>query len=76
MSADGLVLLDVKGGMVLASNAVGARIWQLMEEGRSRDEMSRRLAQDYGVPLDRARQDVEAFLSSLVSRGLASRQPR
>src|SRR5207247_3060676 len=28
VSTDGLVLLDVEGGLVLASNPVGARIWQ------------------------------------------------
>jgi hypothetical protein len=32
ISADGLVLLDVQGGLVLASNPIGARICELIEQ--------------------------------------------
>src|SRR5688500_11695007 len=58
VSDDGLVLLDVDGGLVLSANAVGARIWQLIEHGRSTGEIARQLADDYAVPLERAQRDA------------------
>jgi len=75
ISDDGLVLLDVGGGLVLASNAVGARIWQLIEQGRTPQDIARQLADDYGVALDRAGGDVAAFVSALVDRGLVTQEP-
>jgi hypothetical protein len=76
ISGDGLVLLDVDGGLVLASNAVGARIWQLIEHGRSIAEIGQTLAADYTVPLERAQLDVAAFITDLKARGLVAADPR
>jgi hypothetical protein len=70
MSSDGLVLLDVRGGVILASNAIGARIWQLVEQGHTASEIAHRLAEDYGVGRERVRCDVDAFLAALIDRGL------
>jgi hypothetical protein len=76
-SGDGLILLDVDGGLVLASNTVGARIWQLIEEQRTTDDIARQLADDYTIPIARARQDVHAFIADLIARGLiAGDRPR
>lgn len=70
ISNDGLVLLDVVGGVVLASNEVGARIWQLLEQQHTLDEIARQLAADYDVPRDRTQADVAAFVDALVARRL------
>ena len=74
ISGDGLVLLDVEGGVLFASNMVGARIWQLIEQRRSRVEIASRIAANYEIPLERARNDVVAFIGSLVDRGLVFEQ--
>jgi hypothetical protein len=76
VSADGLILLDVDGGLVLSSNLVGARIWQLIEQQRTPREIAQQLAGDYAVPVERARQDVDAFVADLTSRGLVAGEPR
>jgi hypothetical protein len=76
ISGDGLVLLDVDGGLVLASNAVGARIWQLIEQQRTTGEIARQLADDYAVPMERAQGDVAAFVADLRARGLVAGDPR
>ncbi len=73
ISRDGLVLLDVECGLVLSSNAIGARIWQLIEQRRRPDEIARHLADEYAVPFERARVDVDAFVAALVARGLVTR---
>jgi hypothetical protein len=71
-SADGLVLLDVNGGLVLASNLVGARIWQLIEQRNTAAEIARQLVIEYGVSDHRANGDVAAFIAALADRGLVS----
>jgi hypothetical protein len=75
ISGDGLVLLDVRGGVVLASNSIGARIWQLLESRLDGDEIASRLARDYDVSIERAQHDVDAFLTALEARGLVSAEP-
>ena len=74
INSDGLVLLDLQGGVVLASNVVGACIWQLIEERRDTPEIARRVAAEFGVDRDRAARDVDAFIAALFSRGLVSRE--
>jgi hypothetical protein len=69
-SGDGLVLLDVQCGLVLAANPIGARIWQLIDQQIGCQEIASRLARDFDVPLERAHRDVIAFVSTLEARGL------
>ncbi len=73
--SDGLVLLDLDAGLVLAANGVGARICELIEERLDPATIAARIAVDYGVPLDRVQRDVAAFLHDLESRGLVARDP-
>jgi hypothetical protein len=75
VSTDGLVLLDVRGGLVLASNPIGARIWSLIEQTHNRREIAQQLTDDYGVPLDRAQGDVDGFVAALIARGLVIEDP-
>jgi hypothetical protein len=74
VSDDGLVLLDVEGGLVLSSNTVGARIWQLIEQARTTEEIALQLVVDYAVPVERARRDVRAFVKDLIARGLVAEE--
>ena len=76
ISGDGLILLDVDEGLVLTSNVVGARIWQLIEQDRTTTEIVRQIVDDYDVPIDRARRDVAMFVAALMSRGLVAGDPR
>ena len=76
ISGDGLILLDIDGGMVLSSNAVGARIWQLIEQQHTTGEIARQLADDYVVPVDRALRDVQTFVADLMARGLVAGDAR
>lgn len=76
ISGDGLILLDIDGGMVLSSNAVGARIWELIEQQHTTGEIARQLADDYVVPVDRALRDVQTFVADLMARGLVAGDAR
>lgn len=75
ISPDGLVLLDVQGGMLLASNPIGARVWELLEQQRTRAEIAGCLAADYDISYERAERDVEAFIADLAARGLVTEDP-
>jgi hypothetical protein len=68
----GLVLLDVASGLVFAANGVGARIWQLLEQRCSRDEIVRQLTTDCDAPIDRVGSDLDAFVDALRARGLVT----
>ena len=72
ISSDGLVLLDVTGGCLLASNIVGARIWRLIEEQHTVSDIAHSIAGEFDIALDRATADVEAFVAALCARGLVS----
>lgn len=69
---DGLVLLDLRGGLVLSANAVGGRIWKLIEQRRSRDDIAGQLVADFAVDRDRAARDVDRFVTDLLARGLVT----
>jgi hypothetical protein len=75
ISDDGLVLLDLSGGLVLSSNVVGGRIWQLIEQQRTPAAIARQLVADYAIPHERARADVDAFIASLRARDLVEERP-
>jgi Coenzyme PQQ synthesis protein D (PqqD) len=72
ISSDGLVLLDVRDGAVLASNVVGARIWRLIEEHGDTRAIARSIAAEFEIDLDRASRDVDAFVAALCARGIIS----
>lgn len=70
ISNDGLVLLDLDGGLVLSSNEIGARIWQLIEQQQTPAEIAQQLSTEYSVTCERTQADVAAFVAALVDRGL------
>jgi hypothetical protein len=76
ISSDGLLLLDLRGGLVLASNPIGARIWHLLEQQCARGDIARQIADEYGVAIERVERDVATFVETLVSRGLVLVEPK
>jgi hypothetical protein len=70
---DETVILDLNSGTYFGLDPVGARMWQLLTEGRQPDEMVRTLLDEYDVEETRLRQDMEALVDELVSRGLVLR---
>lgn len=74
ISPDGLVILDVNGGVLLAANAVGARIWQLVQAACTAAEIEQRLVDEYGIPPDRAHADAATFLGDLMARGIVTQE--
>ncbi len=47
-------------------NKAGMILWELLAEPQTTDAMTTRLADAYGIGVDQARADVQAFLDELV----------
>jgi len=67
---DEIVVLDARDAAYLAVSGAGILIWSLLSEATDRDSLVHALVDRYGIDRTRAGEDVDAFLSSLVDRGL------
>ena len=65
-----LVIYDLRDRRYLGGNATAAALWPLLVEGTSREALTERLEAAYGIDPDRARSDVDAFVSALDSLGM------
>lgn len=67
---DELLMMSIEKGSYFSLNAVGTRIWELLESPITFDELVARLTAEYDVPADTCRQEVEKFLAALRERGM------
>ena len=65
-----IMMLVLSTGMYHSLSGVAARIWELLETPATAAELSARIADEYGVSLDRCRADTDAFLADLTRAGL------
>lgn len=68
---DEAVLLNVENGVYFGLDAVGARIWQLIGQGTTQEEIVNQLLAEYDVEPSQLDADVREFARVLVSKGLA-----
>lgn len=54
-------------------NEVGATIWNLLDSGRSAEEIAGAIAEDFDVAAEAAQADVVRFLGMLAEAGLLER---
>lgn len=66
------VLLDLASGTYFGLNEVGARIWQLLEDGQSPEKACDLILETYEVERDVLERDTIALLGQLLERGLIS----
>lgn len=67
---DETVILDLASGTYFGLEAVGARFWQLLTEGRSLKDSQDLLLQEYEVDAATLEADLERLLADLAGRGL------
>lgn len=67
---DGAVLLDIRQGLCLSLNPVGAEIWRLLKLGNSLNEIAARLATQFEEAGDCMLNDTRDFLAELSKKGL------
>jgi hypothetical protein len=65
---DELVMMSAAQGNYLRLSAVGARVWELLEEPRTRDDLHATLIAEYDVAPETCRQAIDDFLATLADR--------
>ena len=64
------VILDLKSGIYYGLNAIGARVWSLMQESTPVEAILEVLLTEYEVEAERCETDLFALLQELASRNL------
>jgi hypothetical protein len=64
------VILNLKTGVYHGLDAVGARIWNLLQEPRNVNDIRDALLNEYEVEPDRCERDLLALLQQLADSGL------
>lgn len=64
------VILDLASGTYFGLDPVGARIWQLLGEGRTLAEVCESMLVEYEVSRDEIERDVNELLAALVDKSL------
>ena len=65
-----LVLLNLATGVYFGLDPVGTRIWALIEDGRTVDEIVSAISAEYEVEADACRTDLARFLVTLRDNDL------
>ena len=65
-----VAILDLKAGVYYGLDAVGARIWSLIQEPRTVNEIRDRLLEEYEVEPERCERDLLVLLQRLADERL------
>jgi len=63
-------ILNLKNSVYYGVNAVGARVWKLLQHPRSVEELRDALVDEYEVDAKRCERDLIALLEKMRSEGL------
>lgn len=64
------LVLNVESGLYFGLDGVGARIWQLLSDATTEEEIIEQLLLEYDVERAQLRHDVTAFIEVLAANGL------
>ena len=67
------VILDLASGRYFGLNAVGTRIWALLEGGTPTDRIVEAIVDEYDADAQQIARDVRGLIDELTSRGLIVR---
>lgn len=70
---DEIVLLNLETGYYFGLNPTGARLWELISEGRSLEDAGLTLMAEYDVDEQVLSDDLENLVGELLDRGLIDR---
>lgn len=76
-AAGGYWLLDMgQTGLVyknpISLNETGAAIWELLEDGKSPEQIAESFAEEYGIAKEEALADVRQFMEQLEQQGICA----
>jgi len=65
-----LIAVDLPRSTYIGANPSGTLLWTRLAEGATRVELAQALVDAYGIEVERAQGDVDAFLRDLSARSL------
>jgi hypothetical protein len=71
---DELVLVQSGRNEVFSLNSTGARLWELLSEGRSRSEAVEQLTAEFEVTREMAEEEANRLLATLERENLVERE--
>jgi hypothetical protein len=69
---DETVILDLASGTYYGLDKVGARIWQLMSDGKTLAQVRDAMLAEYEVSIDDLERDMDRLLADLTDKKLIS----
>jgi hypothetical protein len=73
-SQDGAVLLDIEQGICFGLNAVGLRIWEMLKQRFSIEQIANSLELEFHVPRSQLISDICEFVAHLESKYLIAHE--
>lgn len=67
-----VVLLDLASERYFGLDPVGTRIWAMLDDGGTLEDIHRRLCDEYEAPSDQLRDDLLALVGQLAAAGLVT----
>lgn len=67
---DEVVVVQLERNSIHALNRTGARLWELIVEGRTRSEACERMLEEFDVPRAQLEGEIDELLDLLVREGL------
>jgi hypothetical protein len=67
---DEVILMSIEADSYFGLDPVGSRIWELLEEPATMDELVSQLTSEYEVEEAECREDAAIFIDDMVARGL------
>jgi len=66
-----MVILHVEKGVYYGLDKLGTRVWRLIQEPRTIDELVQTILKEYEVEPEQAERDLVALVQDLATNGLA-----
>lgn len=69
-----LVMMSVERGEYFGLKGIGSRIWTLLEQPQTLDQLVNQVCQEFKVEADVCRQDLTRFTQQMLDKGLLRQQ--
>jgi hypothetical protein len=70
-----VVILHLDDGAYYGLNEVGTRVWQLLQEPRTPEEIAKDIVREFEVEPEQCARDIDELLRTLFEKGLVQADP-
>lgn len=65
-----IVLVNLRTNQIYALNETGARLWQLLREGGSRQQIEKALLAEFAITAEELTVEIDQLIAELIQRDL------